>query len=327
MVRSPSSHPPARWRARAHIVLGVALWLPLFSAAPTAEAADRPKVLVVFEASGPLFSGLREPVRRDLGAHVTEKILATCSKNYRFVEWTAVSEESGASAAAWIWKARVEEEARPISRPTGPSVTDYILRLRHHVGPAAAAATLRELETEQPTLYDVGQYKPSNPQVLQLDLDRLIERQFTREFLKRVGKQFLVQIPLGDKIVVDPAGQRVIVPLRRCDLYAGEKSELEVKFKKDTDAGPVMEGTLQLMALRQVEQGSYAGCVYGPVLLLDFPPDHLKLETYWDQRFQRILGSIRDVRVFMLEYQADAANGGLTSGGVILDPDPCGGQR
>jgi hypothetical protein len=88
----------------------------------------------------------------------------------------------------------------------------------------------------------------------------------------------------------------VIVPLRRCELYAGTNSQLEVRFNKDTDAG-VREGILELETFRDVEQGSNAGCIYGPVLVLDFPPDRLTPNNYWDERFPTILESIRDVRL------------------------------
>lgn len=291
-----------------------------------AGAAGRPKVLVRFEASGTQFSGLDATARNGLAAHVAEQVRAACAKNWRFVEWEAASSAPAPSGAAWTWLVRVDEEMRNVTLPNGQAATDSIVRLRHLVSAAGATGTPWELETPRATLYDYGVPKPSGAGSIQRDLDGLIERQFTGEFLDKVGANFLKQVQLGDTIVVDAVGQRVIVPLRRCELHAGEKSQLEVRFKKHTAAGTVIEGVLALEAFRVVEAGNNVGCIYGPVLILDFPPDRLTPNNYWDARFPGILGSIHDVRVYMLKYQAEVADAGLTSEGVILDPDPCGEQ-
>ena len=306
--------------SRSLLCLSMLLLLP----AGGAGAAQRPKVLVRFVAGGSLLSGLEDAARRDLGAHVAEQVREICAKSWRFVDWEAASGEPGASPPAWVWEVRAEEDTEVIALLSGQQSTVSRVRILHRVSAAAGTGTATELDTGQPTLYEFGAPKPSSALAIQQDLDRLIERQFSREFLDRVGTDFLKRVQLGDGIVVDAAGRRLIVPLRRCELYAGTRSQLEVRFHKDTTAG-VLEGFLELEAVREVEQGSNAGCIYGPVLLLDFPPDRLTPNNYWDDRFPAILESIRDVRVYMLKYEADAANGGLTSGGVILDT--CGGLQ
>lgn len=290
-------------------------------------AAAGPKVQVRFEASGTQFSRLDETTRSGLAAHVAEEVRAACAKNWRFVEWEAAAPTTAPSEAAWTWVVRVAEETRNVTLPNGQEATDSIVRLRHLVSAAGAIASPWELETPRATLYDYGVPKPSSARTIQRDLDALIERQFTREFLDKVGGSFLKQVQLGSNIFVDAPGQRVIVDLRRCELHAGEKSQLEVKFKKDTPGGAAVEGILELEAFRVVEEGTNAGRIYGPVLVLDFPPDRLTPNNYWDDRFPGILGAIHDVRVYMLKYQAEVADAGLTSEGVILDPDPCGEPR
>lgn len=295
------------------------LALLLVSSSPAAAA--RPAVLVSFETSVEPFAGLSAPARESLGAHVAERVKSKCQQSFPLLDW-AVAPGAPAPPAGWRWQVKVDEETRTVTLPNGQPTLQSITRLRHVVADPAGQSW--ELETGRATLYDFGRKRPSAAQRMQDDVDRLLEDQFSAEFLGKVGVSFLAQIQLADRIIVE-APTRLIVPLRRCDLRAGTESLLEVRFKK---SGVQPDGILKLQAMRDVEASSgNAGFIYGPVQLLDLPPAHLEKPGYWHADFASILDSIRDVRVYMPEYKKDAAVGGPTDDGVILDLEPCGGGQ
>ena len=307
------------WRSAFLVVTAVgALSLVPFGAREAA-GAQPPRVLVVFEASTPQFPGLADP---GLRARAAETIRGKCAKNWPFVAWTADHEAPATPGGDWVLETRVEAQAgtREIA---GRTARDWRVVLRHFV--RRPDGTSWEIATNSPQLYDIGQPKPSDVPTLEKDLGRLIEQQFNREFLDRVWEQFVREIPIGDRVVLDPAGERVIVPLRLRELQAKEDSQLKATFKRTTGDGGVRRGYLFLRTSFAVEDGANVGYIYGPIVELNSPPDNPLKEVNWDPRLAVILGSASDFHVFMFTYVKDPAAGALTSGGLILDPESGGG--
>ena len=245
--------------------------------------AEPPKAEVRFVIEAQEFiDGLgqsRSSVERALSAYLLERCREP--QNYPFIHWVnndaqtvnrlvvaLVQRKAGAGYATLIEYRGTTSEGSP--------------------PPALQEVVYRWFETKNADV----------PDVMRPRLEKKIHDQFAdAAFRDKLLRYFVSHIPLAERVDLDSASHRVLVPVPATYLLADENSELGVSFFGKSDGRPGE------MTLRQPQDYPQVGGVLCQIKQFNFagvPP----LTGDWSERIPQVFtpAKVRDVRVTMLTY-------------------------
>lgn len=145
-----------------------------------------------------------------------------------------------------------------------------------------------------------------------------LDKDFPNEdFRRHLGEEFLRNIPLSEKVVVESGKPDIILPLDFDALHASDQSHLYVDFTAQPDAQPADSGIMRLRPIKRVREGTFEGGVNCRVYMFEFKDVSVPEPGGNDPRVLLILAptSMKTARVFMEKFERRA-------GTLITTPGP-----
>src|SRR6266849_4553740 len=137
------------------------------------------------------------------------------------------------------------------------------------------------------------------------------------DFRRRLGEEFLRNIPLSEKVIVEAGKPDIILPLEFDALHASDQSRLYVEFTAQPDTQPADTGIMRLRPIKKVRAGTFEGGVNCRVYMFVFKDVSVPEPGGDDPRVLVILAppSVKSLRVFMEKFERRA-------GTLITTPGP-----
>ncbi len=137
------------------------------------------------------------------------------------------------------------------------------------------------------------------------------------DFRHHLGEEFLRNIPLSDKVIVEFGKPDIILPLDFDALHASDQSRLYVEFTAQPDAQPADAGIMRLRPIKKVREGTFQGGVNCRVYMFEFKDVNVPEPGVDDPRVILILAppSMKSVHVFMEKFERRL-------GTLITTPEP-----
>jgi len=166
-----------------------------------------------------------------------------------------------------------------------------------------------------PSVHSVGRLI-ADVKSLRLDKDLPNE-----DFRRRLGEEFVHNIPLSDKVIVESGKPDIILPLDFDALHASDHSLLYVAFNAQPDTQPAADGYMRLRPMKKVPLGTFQGGVNCRLYMFEFKDVSVPEDGVADpQVIPQVLvilapPSIKRVHVYMDKFERQL-------GTLITTPEP-----